>query len=231
MKNILIIGASSGIGLELAEKLKVNNTVFAISRHRGELGDHPNISWHQMDVFGEEIDFSFLPDSLNGLVYCPGSINLKPVRGLKQEEVLEDFRINALGALKVVQQVLARLKKSKDASVVFFSTVAVAQGMPYHVSVSMAKGAVEGLSRSLAAELAPGVRVNTIAPSLTDTPMAARLLSSDERREASAQRHPMKRVGSPSDIASMAAFLLSNEASWITGQILHVDGGIGAIKA
>lgn len=231
MKNILIIGASSGIGLELTRKLKEQNKIYAVSRQRGNLEDHSHITWKQMDILTEDVDPSFLPDSLDGLVYCPGSINLKPVRGLKQDEVLEDFRINALGALKVVQQVLTRLKKSKASSVVFFSTVAVGQGMPYHASVSMAKGAVEGLSRSLAAELAPGVRVNTIAPSLTDTPLAARLLSSDERREASAQRHPLKRVGNPSDIASMAAFLLSDEASWITGQVLHVDGGIGAIKA
>jgi NAD(P)-dependent dehydrogenase (short-subunit alcohol dehydrogenase family) len=141
-----------------------------------------------------------------------------------------EFQLNALGGFKVMQAVLSKLKKAEGASVVFFSTVAVMQGMPYHTSVAMAKGAVEGMTRSMAAELAPAIRVNAIAPSLTDTPLAQRLLSTDERKEASAQRHPLKRVGKPGDIASMAAFLLSDNASWITGQVIGIDGGMGALK-
>jgi len=230
MKNILIIGASSGIGLELTRILKEKNKIYALSRSRVEIAESENIKWKEFDVLNDEIDSDFLPESLNGLIYCPGSINLKPFRGLKVADVMSEFELNALGAFKVIQAVLPKLKKSYSASVVLFSTVAVGQGMPYHVSISMAKGAVEGMTRSLAAELAPAIRVNAIAPSLTDTPLASRLLSSDERRDSSAQRHPLKRVGKPADIASMAAFLLSDEASWITGQIMAVDGGMGALK-
>ena len=230
MKNILIIGASSGIGLELAGKLKENNNIYAMSRSQGELAESDNIIWKEFDVANDEIDSGFLPDSLDGLVYCPGSINLKPFRGLKTSDVISEFELNALGAFKVIQAVLPKLKKSEGASVVLFSTVAVQQGMPYHTSIAMAKGAVEGMTRSLAAELAPSIRVNAIAPSLTDTPLAARLLSTDERKDASSQRHPLKRVGTPGDIASMAAFLLSDQATWITGQIISIDGGMGALK-
>ena len=230
MKNILIIGASSGIGLELAGKLKENCNIYAMSRSHGELTESENIKWKEFDVLNDEIDTGFLPEQIDGLVYCPGSINLKPFRGLKVTDVMSEFELNALGAFKVIQAVLPKLKKSESASVVLFSTVAVGQGMPYHASISMAKGAVEGMTRSLAAELAPAIRVNAIAPSLTETPLASRLLSSEERRDSSAQRHPLKRVGKPADIASMASFLLSDEASWITGQIMAVDGGMGALK-
>ena len=230
MKNILIIGASSGIGLELARILKEKNKIYALSRSRGELPESENIKWKAYDVLNDDMDTDFLPDHIDGLVYCPGSINLKPFRGIKVADVMSEFELNALGAFKVIQAVLPKLKKSASASVVLFSTVAVRQGMPYHSSIGMAKGAVEGMTRSLAAEFAPSIRVNAVAPSLTDTPLATRLLSSDERRDSSAQRHPLKRVGTPADIASMAKFLLSDEASWITGQIMAVDGGMSALK-
>ncbi len=229
MKNIAIIGASSGIGLALTHMLEKDHVIYAFSRNRGELPESEHIIWQELDVTGG-LNFGELPEKLDGLVFCPGSITLKPVRGLKAEQIHQDFELNALAAFKTVQALYKPLLASGSASVVMFSTVAVSQGMPYHASVAMAKGAVEGLVRSLAAELAPKVRVNAIAPSLTDTQLAERLLGTEERREASAERHPMKRVGKPDDIAGMAKYLLSDDASWITGQILHVDGGMSTLN-
>lgn len=230
MKNIVVIGASSGIGLELVKKLFKDNKIFAFSRTKGELPDDPHVEWKEFDVTKDELTKDDLPDTIEGFAYCPGTINLKPLRGLKPEDVLHDFEVNALGGFKVFQSVQRQMKKAKTSSAVFFSTVAVQQGMPYHSSVSMAKGAVEGLVRSLAAEFAPSVRVNAIAPSLTDTPLASRLLSTPERKDGSAQRHPLKRVGTTEDIASAAAFLLSDNSSWITGEVMKVDGGMGNLK-
>ena len=151
-------------------------------------------------------------------------------RSLKPDAFRSDFEINVIGAIKVLQQTQRLLQKTANSSVVLFSTVAVGQGMPYHASIAASKGAIEGLTKTLAAEWAPKVRVNCVAPSLTDTPLAARLLSSDERREVSAQRHPLKRVGTVSDISEAVCFLLSEKSGWMTGQILGVDGGISALK-
>lgn len=230
MRNILLIGGSSGVGLEIARELQSDNKIYSFSRKRGDLPQSKNIEWVKFDVMSDTFDPASLPQTLDGMVYCPGSINLKPIRSLKAEDILDDFKLNALGAFSVFQSVVAKLKASGKASAVFFSTVAVGQGMPYHASVSMAKGAVEGMVKSLAAEMAPAIRVNAIAPSLTDTPLASRLLSNKERKEASVLRHPLKRIGKPEDIASMAVFLLSDRSSWVTGQVLAVDGGIGALK-
>ena len=177
----------------------------------------------------DELDKNDLPDEIHGVVYCPGSINLKPFRALKPAQFQQDFEINVLGAVKVLQAAQRKLKKG-EASVVLFSTVAVGQGMPFHASVAASKGAIEGLTKSLAAEWAPNIRVNCIAPSLTDTPMAARLLSTPEKIEASGNRHPLKRVGTATEIADLAAFLLSEKSSWITGQIIGIDGGMSTLK-
>jgi NAD(P)-dependent dehydrogenase (short-subunit alcohol dehydrogenase family) len=164
-------------------------------------------------------------------VYCPGSINLKPFHRFSIDEFKNDFEINLLGAVKTIQAALPALKKANGSSVVLFSTVASQLGMPFHASVASAKSAVEGLAKSLAAEYATnGIRVNVVAPSLTDTPLAEKLLSSPEKREASDKRHPLGRVGNPEDIAATVAFLLSEKTAWVTGQILHVDGGMGALK-
>ena len=171
-----------------------------------------------------------MPDTIDGIAYCPGSINLKPFRGLKAAQFQADFNINVLGAVHVLQAFQKGLKRADSASVLFFSTVAVQQGMPFHASIAASKGAIEGLTRSLAAEWAPKVRVNCIAPSLTDTPMAARLLSSDDKRAASANRHPLKKVGTPEDIAQLGKLLLSDQAGWITGQIIGVDGGMSSVR-
>ncbi|MEM9025142.1 MAG: SDR family oxidoreductase, partial [Bacteroidota bacterium] len=183
---------------------------------------------HLVDVLNDPLPDLDVP--LSGLVYCPGSINLKPFRGLSEEAFLEDWKINVLGAVRCLHHYEAALKASGHASVVLFSTVAVQTGMPFHASVAAAKGAVEGLTRSLAAEWAPTIRVNAIAPSVTDTPLAARLLRNERQMEAARERHPLKRYGAPEDIAGATAFLLSQEARWITGQVMAVDGGLGAIK-
>ena len=172
-----------------------------------------------------------LPDVLDGVFYAPGSINLKPFHGLKPDDFRAEFELNVMGAIRVLQAVLPRLKKAGQASVVLASTVAVQQGMPFHSSIAASKGALEGLVRSLAAEWAPHIRVNAIAPSLTDTPLAERLLNADAKREAAANRHPLKRVGTAEDQAQAVAFLLSNRSSWITGQVLGVDGGMSRVRA
>jgi NAD(P)-dependent dehydrogenase (short-subunit alcohol dehydrogenase family) len=171
-----------------------------------------------------------LPEKLDGLVYCPGTINLKPIRGLKPADFRNDFEVNVVGAVKVIQAAYKALKASGSASIVLFSTVAVAQGMPFHASVAASKGAVEGLARSLAAELAPSVRVNVVAPSLTNTPLASRILSSDEKIEASAKKHPLQKIGQASDIAAAAEFLLGDQSGWISGQVLGVDGGLSTLR-
>lgn len=231
MKNYLVAGAGSGIGLALTKLLsEKGHKVYVITSQPENLDQLQNTELLKSDFLSPDWKGDDLPESLDGLVYCPGTINLKPIRGLKVDDFRNDFEVNVIGAVKVIQAALKALKKGENASIVLFSTVAVTQGMPFHASVAASKGAVEGLAKSLAAELAPALRVNVIAPSLTQTPLAARLLSSPEKMEASANRHPLKRIGQADDIAHMAAFLLSDQASWITGQVIGVDGGMSALK-
>lgn len=230
-KEYLVAGGSSGIGLALVKKLAgEGNQVTVVSRTNEALAGLPHVSHLKKDLLSDDLSEAELPEALHGVAYCPGSINLKPFRSLKAEQFLEDFNINVLGAVKVLQAAHKALKKADHGAVVLFSTVAVAQGMPFHASVAAAKGAVEGLARSLAAEWAPGIRVNCIAPSLTDTPMAERLLSTPEKREASAQRHPLRQVGTPENLAALAFFLLSEESSWMSGQVIGMDGGMSALR-
>ncbi len=218
---ILLIGGNSGIGAALAELLQQRGfTVLMAHRSAGQ----------PLNITDEQPDFPVVEGPLHGLVYLPGSINLKPFASLKPADFRSDFEINLVGAVKTLQHYQKALHDAESASVVLFSTVAVGTGMGFHASVAAAKGAVEGLTRSLAAEWAPRVRVNAVAPSLTDTPMATRLLRSDAQREASAKRHPLARIGQPADVAAAAAFLLSDESAWMTGQVLHVDGGMGALR-
>lgn len=231
MKNLIIIGASSGIGRQLASQLsktdvKVFGTFYKTENTESEIP----VSMHYLNVLDENPDLSFLPESIDGLAYCPGSISLKPFARIKPEEFLQDYQLQVLGAIKIIQAVLPRLKKSQQASIVLFSTVAVQTGFNYHSIVASSKGAIEGLTKALAAELTPSIRVNCIAPSITDTPLAATLLSSDEKRTANAQRHPMKKIGAVEDIANMAEFLLTDKSAWITGQIFKVDGGISNLR-
>jgi len=226
-KKYLIVGASSGVGAAVLKILMANQQEVITASRRNVAESVNHISF---DAMNDELDMSQLPDSLDGLAYCPGSINLKPFHRITDQEFMEEFKLNVMGAIKVVRSVLPLLKNVNQASIVFFSTIAVQQGMPFHSSVASAKGAVEGLTRSLAAEFAPKIRVNCIAPSLTNTPLAARLLSSDEKKKASDERHPLKRTGEAEDIAQLASFLLSPQSSWITGQIIHADGGLSALR-
>jgi len=228
----LIVGGSSGIGLETVKSLlEMDAEVYVASRSDESLKELSNVQHLSLDVTDFPEELSPLPDSLQGLVYCPGTIRLKPFPRLKPEDFLEDYRINLLGAVQSIQACLTRLKKSQDgAAVVLFSTVAVQTGMPFHASIAAAKGAVEGLTRSLAAELAPRIRVNAIAPSLTRTALADDLLANDDKEKAAAERHPLKRIGSASEMAAAAVMLLTNPASWMTGQVLHIDGGMSSVR-
>lgn len=224
----LIIGATAGIGRKMAEILiERGEQVITIAR-----GNSPPVGVlkhleHNVVTAGLPLDE--LPDAIAGIAYCPGSIDLKPVRSVNADDLRQAFEVNTVAAFTCVKQCLERLKAHTGSGIVLFSTVAVGRGMPFHAVVASAKGAVEGLTRSLAAELAPHVRVNCIAPSLTRTPLASKLLASAEREKASADKHPLKRIGEPEDIAEMAIFLLSSKAGWITGQVIGVDGGLGSI--
>lgn len=231
MNHYLIIGASSGIGQELAKQLSDDGKqVIGTFNKNKPTTEIPNIQFHPLNVLEEDFNLDFLPEELAGFVYCPGSINLKPFERMKPEDFELDFKLQVSGAIKILQLILPKLKKSAHASIVLFSTVAVQLGLPFHSQVSTSKGAIEGLTRALAAEYAPAIRVNCIAPSLTDTPLAASLLNTEQKREANAIRHPLKRIGKVEDIANMAMFLLSEKSSWITGQILHIDGGMSSLK-
>jgi NAD(P)-dependent dehydrogenase (short-subunit alcohol dehydrogenase family) len=231
-KNIFVVGGSSGIGLEIVKKLRVDQSeIYVGSRTSEFLSDYPDIHHLSTDITEEIPELDGLPDVVHGLVYCPGTIVLKPFQRLTMADFRNDLEINLLGAVKIIQSCLKRLKKSPTgASILLFSTVAVKVGMPFHASVASAKAAVEGLTRSLAAEFAPRIRVNAIAPSLTNTPLAESLLSNEERQKASAERHPLKRIGDPQEIAGFAQHLLSDEGSWITGQIFYIDGGMSSIR-
>jgi NAD(P)-dependent dehydrogenase (short-subunit alcohol dehydrogenase family) len=218
MAKALIIGASSGIGAALQQQLQ-DWELITLSRSTNPA----------LDVTQEE-GWPSIEGPLDALVYMPGSIRLKPFERIKAKEFAEDFDLNVLGAVRTLQAYGPNLKLAEQSSVVLMSTVAVGQGMPFHASVAAAKGAVEGLVRSLAAEWAPRVRVNAVAPSLTNTPLAARLLRNDAQKEAGAKRHPLERVGEADDLASAVRFLISSESSWISGQVLGVDGGLSTLR-
>jgi len=231
MNNILVIGAGNGIGLELVKSLKNTTNVFAVSRSFSEELNNTGVPVIWEDTLTTTLNENFLPEVLHGVVYCPGSISLKPFNRFTLDDFENDFRQNVLGAVRILQQVLPKLKKANGAGVVLFSTVASKLGMPFHASIATSKSAVEGLTKSLAAEWAASkIRVNALALSLTDTQLASGLLNTPEKREAAAKRHPLQEIGNPEKIASLVSFLLSENGDWITGQILGVDGGLGSVK-
>lgn len=225
MGNYLVVGHSSGIGRSLTLMLtEAGHTVHGISRGSEGPATHAYIA----DVTADALPT--IEGTLDGIAYCPGSITLKPFRGLKPADIQKDLDINVFGAVRVLQHYLPNLQKAEAAAVVLFSTVAAGTGMPYHASVAIAKAAVEGLTKSLAAEWAPKIRVNCIAPSLTDTPLAARLLENDTKKAAAAERHPLKITGHSEDIAAAAYLLLSPQSRFTTGQVWHFDGGISSVR-
>jgi NAD(P)-dependent dehydrogenase (short-subunit alcohol dehydrogenase family) len=231
MANYLIIGGSSGIGKALVETLSKNEHSVTASYFTGDhLNQIPGVNYFQYDVRDPFQNLDLLPESIDGLVYCPGAIDLKPFGRITPDQFLDDYNLQVVGAIRVLQAVSPLLLKGTNPSVLFFSTVAVQMGFPFHTKVSASKGAIEGLTKALAAEYAPKIRVNAIAPSLTDTPLSAKLLSSEDKKEANAQRHPLKKIGQAQDLASLAEFLLSDKATWITGQIMHVDGGMSQLR-
>ena len=228
MKNILLIGGSTGIGYELSQKLKEDNNIFISTRNQDKF-NHPNIKTNELDL-DKEFETDWLPEHLDGFIYLPGTINLRPFKGLKPSVFIEDFNINVMGCIKILQKVLPKIQAAENPSIVMFSTVAVKIGMPFHSSVSSSKGAIEGLTRSLAAEFAPKIRVNAIAPSMLDTPLAEKFLNSETKLENSRNRHPMKEIGSPKDISEVVKFLLEDNSKWMTGQIIPFDGGMSSVK-
>lgn len=223
-KNIVIVGGNSGIGKASATILKeAGANLFLYSKSGNETTE--------LDITTDFSEIPSLPDVIDGVVYCPGTINLKPFHRISIADFQKEMEVNFFGAVRVLQACLKGLKKSSSPSVVLYSTVAVQTGMGFHAGIASAKGAVEGLTRSLAAEWAPNkIRVNAIAPSLTETPLAGALLSTPEKKEASDKRHPLGRIGTAQDLAEATVFLLSEKSSWMTGQILHIDGGMSNLK-
>jgi short-subunit dehydrogenase len=226
MKNIVIIGGSKGIGNAILKQAIENNKVINISRNLPEIS-HPNLTNFQLDVLNSE-----LPDieQVDVLIYCPGSINLKPIMSLGIDDFRNDFEINVIGAVKAIQKYLPTLKKGSNPSIILFSTVAAKLGMPFHASIATAKSGVEGLVKSLGAELAPTVRVNAIAPTITETSLSSAILRNDRMKENMIERHPMKGYLAPEEVAGMAEFLMSDNAKSISGQVFEMDYGIVSFK-
>ena len=226
MKNIIVIGGSKGIGNAILTSLLENNKVYNISRSKPEI-NHNNLIHHSLDILQDDLPNI---ESVDTLIYCPGSINLKPISRLKLDDFRSDFEINVIGAVKAIQHYLPSLKKGNTPSILLFSTVAAKLGMPFHASVAAAKSAVEGITKSLGAEFAPNIRVNAIAPTVTDTDLASKLLRNDRMIENITERHPLKKYLQPNEVADLANFLISEKAASISGQIFELDCGIVSFK-
>ena len=217
-KKILVVGGTKGIGESVVDLISQYECI-VLSRTESAAKNH-----FVCDILEDD-----LPEieNLSGLVYCPGSINLKPFHRLSEEDFLNDFHVNVLGAVRVMQKYFRELKRNKG-SIVLFGTVAANQGMSFHASIAASKGGLEALARSLAAEWAPSIRVNIVNPSLTETTLAEGLLNTEQKKENAAMRHPLKKIGQPIDIAKAVQLCLENE--WMTGQTIGVDGGMSTLK-
>jgi len=230
--NVFIVGGSKGIGLSLALKCVENgDQVYVLARSRGELPKLDKLKYIEGDArkLTDEMIQS-LPEAIDAYAYMPGSIDLKPFKRFSDKDFHEAFDLNVLANIRILQKITPRLQASGSASCVSFSTVASKLGMNFHSLVATVKSANEGLMKSLAAELAPKIRFNVIAPSLTNTPLAEKLFKNEKLTESSAEKHAMKRLGEPKDIAAMAYFLMSKESAWVTGQVMHVDGGLSTLE-
>jgi 3-oxoacyl-[acyl-carrier protein] reductase len=226
MNTIIVVGGSKGIGNAIVSSLLSSHKVVNISRTSPE-HTHENLTHYNCDVLNDELPEL---DAADGLVYCPGSINLKPIKRLSLDDFKNDFEINVIGAVKTIQKYLPLLKNGNKPSILLFSTVAAKLGMPFHASVAASKSAVEGLTKSLGAELAPTIRVNAIAPTVTDTDLASKLLRNERMIENMNERHPLKKYLQPQEVADMATFLLSEKAASLSGQIFEMDCGIVSFK-
>ena len=235
-KKILVFGGSGSIGKALAFKLKeMNYSPIILSRNEDELKNISNeikCDYRVCDVLNidriKEISDEF-KDIIHGIAYCVGSINLKPLKNTNDDDFLNSFKINTLGAINVIKLNQETLSKNKG-SILLYSTIAVKQGFTNHTVVSTAKGALEGLTLSLAAEFAPKIRVNCIAPSLTDSKMTQNIISNVSIKKAIENMHPIPKIGSGDDFSDIGSFLLSDKNSWITGQIFHIDGGRSTLR-
>lgn len=234
-KSVVVVGGSHGIGFEIVRReLNYGAKVTVISRTLGRLPelnfvDSSLLTHIVIDVCSEPLAEEQLPEQIDGFVYCPGSINLGSLRAAKPETLRSDFELNVVSAMTCFQAALKPMNRSENASAVFFSTVAAKLGIPMHTSIAASKAAIEALVRTWAAELAPKIRVNCIAPALIDTRLAQRLLQTDVKRASMAAQYPLGRIGVPDDCAALAEFLISNSSRWITGQIYGVDGGLSSI--
>ncbi|MDX1316135.1 MAG: SDR family oxidoreductase [Xanthomarina gelatinilytica] len=226
MKTYIVIGGSKGIGNALIKTLVPNHKIINLSRNEPDF-QQENLTHHTCDVL--QGSFPEIKQA-DGLVYCPGSINLKPFSSLSEEDFKTDFEINVLGAVKAIQAYLPILKQGNKPSIVLFSTVAANLGMPFHASIATAKSGVEGLVKSLGAEWAPNIRINAIAPTITDTSLASKLLRNEKMIENITERHPLKKFLNPEEVADMAAFLLSDKTASISGQTFEMDCGIVSFK-
>jgi NAD(P)-dependent dehydrogenase (short-subunit alcohol dehydrogenase family) len=226
MRTVVIIGGSRGIGNAVLTNLIDNNRVINLSRTEPDI-THPNLTHFKRNIISDELPYF---EKIDALVYCPGSINLKPIKLLTNKDFREDFEINVIGAVTAIKTYLSSLEKSNNPSIVLFSSVATSLGMPYHSSIAASKSGLEGLVKSLGAELASKIRINAIAPTVTDTDLSSKLMRNTKMKELLAERHPLKKYLTPQEVAEMATYLISEKSSPITGQIFKLDCGIVSFK-